>query len=116
MRDARIEMIEVTFFLPAHPSYFGEEWNQEEIDAAIAEYAKSSGGSLPAAKQDRFIFVREPGKFTGPSYSTQELSQKIRNDKSKMEQFDGFQTKGFIIHVNNIKQFLQSNRAKKHGR
>jgi hypothetical protein len=58
--------MKATYFLPAHPSYFGDEYTQEEIEAAYTVYNQQMRGIIfkgtdnPLLVQE-FKLLREPG-------------------------------------------------------
>lgn len=55
------------FYLPAHPSYFHDEYTQEEINEAIKLYEQqtngfiSKGNDRPKVRQE-VLLLHEPGK------------------------------------------------------
>src|SRR3954471_11332015 len=59
--------MKATYFLPAHPSYFGDEYTQEEIEAAYTVYNQQMCGIIfkgtdnPLLVQE-FKLLREPGQ------------------------------------------------------
>ena|SRR5882762_8315608 len=65
----------MTFFLPAHPSYFGQRYTQEQIDNAIGSYRLLSeafpDGEAPFHCQ--YVFLREPGKSVTVRFESSEL-------------------------------------------
>lgn len=64
--------MKATIFLPAHPSYFDQEYTQEEIDSAIAEYDRIQDGVISKGWISRawpenpmrvkYVLLRKPGK------------------------------------------------------
>jgi hypothetical protein len=71
--DSRI--MKATFFLPAHPSYFDEEYTQEEIDRAIKIYDRYLGGIILATWrkppfEKQFVLLRAPGKSVTVLFET----------------------------------------------
>ena len=56
--------MKVIFYLPAHPSYFDDEYTQEEIESVLKMFQvlsppyKIGIGEIPV----EFVFLREPNK------------------------------------------------------
>jgi hypothetical protein len=83
--------VNMTFFLPAHPSYFQRRYTQEQIDNAIRSYRLLSdrfceGGS---PFDCRYVFLREPGKSVSVRFDSSELGasphfpKQLRLDKAR---------------------------------
>jgi len=59
--------MKVTFYLPAHPSYFDNEYTRQEIDEALALYDHQTGGLISKGiaqgnVRREVVQLREPGK------------------------------------------------------
>ena len=104
------------FCLPAHPSYFDDEYSQEEIEEAIKLYDKQSGGMISAGNprpkvEQEFRLLREPGKDVtvifyssgyGDSKEVPEHTKQHGIDQYRRTSHDDLQT-----HVHNIKELLK---------
>jgi hypothetical protein len=55
-----------TFFIPAHPCYFNDEFSQEESDAALGAWDKAFCGILKGQTElpveHKCVLLREPSK------------------------------------------------------
>jgi hypothetical protein len=64
----------VIYYLPAHPSYFPKElFTQAEVDQAVSKFQSlfkpGKSGDIP----EQFVFVTEPGKYTGPRFDSTDM-------------------------------------------
>lgn len=86
----------MTFFLPAHPSYFEHRYSQEQIDTAIDTYRLVSRRFRDSDSpfDCRYVFLREPGKSVAVRFDSFELGpallfpQQMRVNKAR-EILDG---------------------------
>ena len=66
--------MKVTYYLPAHSSYFDDRYTQEEVDQAIALFQMvckpDKLGDIPEA----FVFLTQPGKSVAPVFESSEMN------------------------------------------
>jgi hypothetical protein len=109
------------FYLPAHPSYFNDEYTQAEIDSAIASYDQQTGGfiskgnSRPKVKQE-VVLLREPGKSVTVLFDSSGYAEgrQVAEDQ-KQRGFDQYRLTSahdLKTHVHNIKEMLKYLRSR----
>jgi hypothetical protein len=116
--------LKAIFCLPAHPSYFApaQNYTQEEVDSAIHQYDKFTGGIISRGRPDlkvpvEFQLLREPGKVVQVIFNSAGLGDGkaipgIVKDLS-LEQYRTASFEELQIHVNNIKEYLRMGRARR---
>jgi hypothetical protein len=114
------QQMKATFYLPAHPSYFGGDYTQEEIDAALALYDEQTGGFIskgnprPKVKQE-VILLRDAGKYVSFLFDSTGYGEgKQVADFIKEHGFDQYRATSnhdLQTHVSNIKETLKYLRA-----
>lgn len=105
--------MKAVFYLPAHPSYFDDEYTQEEIDKALADYDRACGGliskgnSVLPVKKEVFL-LREPGKDPTVVFNSEGYDEVHK--EYGIDQYRGTSDKELRTHINNIKTYLKANR------
>ena len=104
------------FCLPAHPSYFDDDYSQAEIDRAIERYDKETGGMIsrgnPHPKiRHEFLLLREPGKAIAVIFHSEGFGDGKRVPEYAKDhavaQYRSTSSKDLETHVNNIKNLLK---------
>lgn len=104
------------FYLPAHPSYFGNEYTQEEIDEALKMYDQQTGGFIskgndrPKVRQE-VLLLRQPGKrvalvFDSSGYGDGKQVPEAIKDHG-VEQYRSVTVQDLQTHVHNITELLK---------
>ena len=107
------------FCLPAHPSYFDDEYTQEEIDQAIAEHDRSHGGLISNGRLSQpvkveFLLLREPGRsvtvvFDSSGFGAGQLDPNHAKEHG-INQYRQTSLHDLQAHVGNLKNLLETKR------
>jgi hypothetical protein len=107
--------MKVTYYLPAHPSYFKEDtYTQEEVDQAIFMFQSllkpGNLGEIPEA----FVFLTQPGKSVAPVFeSTAMQSSEAVTEARWVKHTMEFAWNELNRHVEQINEFLAGGRKLK---
>jgi hypothetical protein len=113
------QSMKAIFCLPAHPSYFGDEYTQDEIDTAIKEYDRRHNGLLSKGMPDlkvkvEFLLLREPGRSVGVRFDSsglgdgQDVAAAIK--EHGIDQYRRTSLHDLQTHVGNLKNLLETKR------
>ena len=111
--------MKAVFCLPAHPSYFGDEYTQDEIEDAIKEYDRRHNGLLSKGMPDlkvkeEFLLLREPGRSVtvifDSSLPDDERSVPAGIKEHGVDQYRRTSLHNLQTHVGNIKNLLETKR------
>lgn len=86
--------MKLTSLIPAHPSYYGNLYTQEQIDAVIADYDASlnfviSKGHTDSTVPRYFQLVRVPGQTIWVIFDSKDgLAEKDYSDEGKRKVID----------------------------
>jgi hypothetical protein len=107
--------MKITFYVPAHPSYFGNKYTQAEIDQAFRDYNAFFGGQWLKEEhkvRHEYQLLREPGQKPRAVFNEENetVPQEIRDYEipKYMEQAH----KDLEIHIHNVQEFLKNNQMK----
>ena len=104
--------MKMTYFLPAHPSYFGQSiYTQEEVDQAVSmfQFLFKPGklGEIPEA----FVFLKQPGKAVAPVFdSTDVKSPDAATEERWLKHTMEFAWDELNSHIKQINEFLEGNK------
>ncbi len=114
-----IASMKAVLCLPAHPSYFDDQYTQDEIDAAIKEYDRRHGGLITSGRPHlpvkmEFLLLREAGRSITVIFDSSgfgdDRSVPEAHKQHGMEQYRQTSLHELQTHIANIKNLLETKR------